>query len=178
MAERDSATPGLDLSQQDQAHLAILTYLQQLNQVSISAKLNSDQHKHCLQRLETRLKHGKRPLLKSSLFYALYEMNTCHKMDLLNQHQLNHLCSQLQRHLVLLKVVNPDYPSIFNLFPSQPTDNEVEIIVQTSSASGSAASVNGLETDLNNWNEIHERKIFMATISLGKSQLCILPRKI
>ena len=150
MAERDSATPGLDLSQQDQAHLAILTYLQQLNQVSISAKLNSDQHKHCLQRLETQLKHGKRPLLKSSLFYALYEMNTCHKMDLLNQYQLNHLCSQLQRHLVLLKVVNPDYPSIFNLFPSQPTDNEVEIIVQTSSASGSAASVNGLETDLNN----------------------------
>ena len=147
MAERDSATPGLDPSQQDEAHLAILTYLQQLNQVSISAKQNSDQHKHCLQRLETRLKHGKRPILRSSLFYALYEMNTCHKMDVLNQHQLNQLCSQLQRHLALLKVVNPDYAPIFSLFPSQPTDNEVEIIVQTPSASGSAASINGLKTD-------------------------------
>jgi hypothetical protein len=140
MAEKDSATPGLDLSKQDQAHLAILTYLQQLNQVSISAKLNSDHHKHCLQRLETSLKERRRPLLRSSLFYALYEMNTCHKMDLLNQFQLNHLCSQLQRHLALLKVVNPDYALIFNLFPSQPTDNEVEIIEQTSSASGSAPS--------------------------------------
>ena len=127
-------------TQSDQNHLATLTYLHQLNQVSISAKLNSDQHKLCLQRLEACLKQGRRPLLRSSLFYALYEMNTCHKIDLLNQDQLNHLCSQLQRHLALLKVVNPDYPPIFNLFPSQPTDNEVEIIEQTSSASGSAPS--------------------------------------
>ena len=127
-------------TQSDQNHLATLTYLHQLNQVSISAKLNSDQHKLCLQRLETCLKQGRRPLLRSTLFDILNEMKTCHKMDLLNQYQLNHLCSQLQRHLVLLKVVNPDFPPIFNLFPPQPTENEVESIEQTSSASGSAPS--------------------------------------
>lgn len=127
-------------SQQDRAHLATLTYLQQIAQVSISAKLNSDQLKHCLQRLETYFKKGRGPLLRSSLLDVLNEMKTCHKMDLLNQYQLNHLCSQLQRHLVRLKLINPDYPPIFNLNPSQPTDNEVEIIEPTSSASGSAPS--------------------------------------
>ena len=127
-------------SQQDRAHNATLTYLQQIAQLSISAKLNSDQLKHCLQRLEAAFKGGRGTLLRSSLLDILNEMKTCHKMDLLNQNQLNHLCSQLQRHLVMLKLINPDFPPIFNLNPSQPTENEVETIEPTSSASGSAPS--------------------------------------
>jgi hypothetical protein len=130
-------------SQQDRAQLTVestLIYLQQIAQVSISAKLNSDQLKHCLQRLETCFKQRRGVLLRSSLMEVLSQMKTCLKMDQLNQNQLDHLFSQLQRHLVMLKLINPDYPPIFNLNPSQPTNNEVEIIEPTSSASESAQS--------------------------------------
>ena len=131
-------------SQQNQAHPATLTFLSQLHQVSISAKLNSEQHKLCLQKLERCFNQKKGILLRSTLTNILSEIKTCHKMDDLNQDQLNLLCSQFQSHLVTLKLVNPDFPAMFNLNFSQPTDDEVEIIEPTSSASGRAPSTSEL----------------------------------
>ena len=126
-------------SQQNQAHPATLTFLHQLHEVSTSAKLNSEQHKLCLHKLE-RFLNQKGTLLRSTLTNILSEIKTCHKMDDLNQYQLNLLCSQFQSHLVTLKLVNPDFPAMFNLNFSQPRDDEVEIIEPTSSAGGRAPS--------------------------------------
>ena len=119
-----------------------LIILQQIAQVSTSAKLNSDHLQHCLQRLETCFKQRRGVLLRSSLMEVLNQLKTCLKMEILNQNQLDHLFFQLQHHLVTLKLINPDYPPIFNLSPSQKTYNEVEIVEPTSSASGSAQCQN------------------------------------
>ena len=120
--------------------ILLLSYLKYTAQLTTtSAKLNSEQHKLCLQKLE-RFLNQKGTLLRSTLTNILSEIKTCHKMDDLNQYQLNLLCSQFQSHLVTLKLVNPDFPSMFNLNFSQPRDDEVEIIEPTSSAGGRAPS--------------------------------------
>ena len=76
-----------------------LLCLQQLSQVSNTSRLNSNQLKNALNRLEALFGQRRQVLVRASLLEILQQLKTVLQMELLAQQQQEQLLVQLQRHL-------------------------------------------------------------------------------
>ena len=86
-----------------------LLCLQQLSQVSNTSRLNSNQLKNALNRLEALFGQRRQVLVRASLLEILQQLKTVLQMELLAQQQQEQLLVQLQRHLA------DDHPALFGL---------------------------------------------------------------
>ena len=92
-----------------------LLCLQQLSQVSNTSRLNSNQLKNALNRLEALFRLRRQVLVRASLMDILQQLKTVLQMELLVQQQQEQLLVQLQRHLADYGLINPDHPALFGL---------------------------------------------------------------